>query len=249
MPRRFTWLLHFDAAADVRQTGEDQFLGTLEGARLRIDVLTPRGTTAQIDRYEPTWNNIARPTYHEMIGRLQLTTESLSATPIVAVLSVNSISERPTLTENPDLLVLTFDDSTRVGFNRTGGLVSLEGLQTDGRAVIITRSEGDGTRARAIDMRWYRDPSGRRTRTVVEEGEFRLTEEGWVPEFQPAGADPRSDFDDDGVVGFGDFVLFAQAFGSSSELPAWNPACDLDADGSIGFDDFVIFAASFGYVV
>ena len=249
MPRRFTWLLHFDAAADVRQTGEDRFLETFGDARLRIDVLTPTGMAAQIDRYEPTWNNIARPTYHEMIGRLQLTTGLLSATPIVAVLSVNSLSERPTLTESPDLLVLTFDDSTRVGFNRTGGLVSLEGLQTDARALVISRPEDGGPRARAIDMRWYRDASGRRTRTVVQEGEFRLTEEGWVPEFQPANADPRSDFDGDGVVGFGDFVAFARAFGSSSDLPNWIPACDLDADGRVGFGDFVIFAASFGYIV
>jgi hypothetical protein len=83
---------------------------------------------------------------------------------------------------------------------------------------------------------------------VVQEGEFTLKEESWVPDFQPGAADPQSDFDGDGVVGFGDFVVFAQAFGSGSDLPNWNPACDLNADGSIGFSDFVIFAASFGYV-
>ncbi|MDP6041531.1 MAG: chondroitinase-B domain-containing protein [Candidatus Latescibacteria bacterium] len=47
------------------------------------------------------------------------------------------------------------------------------------------------------------------------------------------------DFDGDGSVGFQDFLLFAQAFGSAdSEF-------DLDGDNSVGFRDFLIFAQVF----
>ena len=48
------------------------------------------------------------------------------------------------------------------------------------------------------------------------------------------------DFDGDGSVGFGDFVQFAAAFGSSTGK------FDLDGDGVVGFGDFVIFAGLFG---
>lgn len=54
---------------------------------------------------------------------------------------------------------------------------------------------------------------------------------------------PRApaDFDGDGVVGFSDFLLFAEAFGV---LPA-APLFDLDGDGAVTFADFVLFAAVF----
>ncbi len=48
------------------------------------------------------------------------------------------------------------------------------------------------------------------------------------------------DFDGDGSVGFADFVLFAQAFGSRQAR------YDLDGDGLVGFGDFVEFARAFG---
>jgi len=50
---------------------------------------------------------------------------------------------------------------------------------------------------------------------------------------------PSVDFDGSGVVGFTDFVLFAQAFGSEQDL------YDLDTDGRVGFTDFLIFAQRF----
>lgn len=49
-----------------------------------------------------------------------------------------------------------------------------------------------------------------------------------------------SDFDGSGSVEFGDFLLFAQAFGSSDS------GFDLDNDGQVGFGDFLIFAQAFG---
>jgi len=50
----------------------------------------------------------------------------------------------------------------------------------------------------------------------------------------------RADFDGSGRVGFGDFLLFASAFGSSDET------FDLDAGGRVDFGDFLLFAAVFG---
>ena len=49
--------------------------------------------------------------------------------------------------------------------------------------------------------------------------------------------------DSDGVVGFGDFLLFAAAFGGT------DATFDLDGDGPVGFSDFLIFADLFGQTV
>ena len=52
-----------------------------------------------------------------------------------------------------------------------------------------------------------------------------------------------ADFDSDGVVGFGDFLLFASAFGGT------DPTYDFDDDGIVGFSDFLQFASVFGQTV
>ena len=49
-----------------------------------------------------------------------------------------------------------------------------------------------------------------------------------------------ADFDGDGVVGFSDFFLFAEAFGGS------DPRFDLDDSGVVDFADFFLFTESFG---
>ncbi len=49
-----------------------------------------------------------------------------------------------------------------------------------------------------------------------------------------------ADFDGDGVVTFGDFALFAGAFGTDS------PVYDLDGDGRVAFGDFVMFVRVLG---
>lgn len=48
------------------------------------------------------------------------------------------------------------------------------------------------------------------------------------------------DFDGNGVVGFDDFFMFADSFGSP------NTFYDFDGDGRVDFDDFFVFADSFG---
>ncbi len=57
---------------------------------------------------------------------------------------------------------------------------------------------------------------------------------------------PFPDFDEDGVVGFADFLQFAGRFGSARGEESYDDRFDLNGDGSIGFPDFLIFAGSFG---
>ena len=54
------------------------------------------------------------------------------------------------------------------------------------------------------------------------------------------------DFDGDEQVGFGDFLAFAQHFGSRLGDRDWDSLYDLDKDESVGFTDFLIFAGAFG---
>ena len=54
------------------------------------------------------------------------------------------------------------------------------------------------------------------------------------------------DFDGDGTVGFGDFVIFAGVFGSSQGDEKYDGRYDLSGDGEVGLPDFVIFARNFG---
>ncbi len=56
----------------------------------------------------------------------------------------------------------------------------------------------------------------------------------------------NADFDGDGDVGFSDFLLFVDAFGTSEGVPGYNAAADLDGDGAVAFSDFLIFANAFG---
>ena len=48
------------------------------------------------------------------------------------------------------------------------------------------------------------------------------------------------DFDGDDSVGFRDFLMFAQAYGTTDQN------YDLNGDGSVGFRDFLIFAQMYG---
>ena len=54
------------------------------------------------------------------------------------------------------------------------------------------------------------------------------------------------DFDGDGTIGFGDFVIFAGVFGARQGDEKYESTYDLNGDGEIGFSDFVIFAQNFG---
>ncbi|MBT4499542.1 MAG: T9SS type A sorting domain-containing protein [Gemmatimonadetes bacterium] len=56
----------------------------------------------------------------------------------------------------------------------------------------------------------------------------------------PAEPELLGDFNFDGAVDFGDFFMFADAFGGT------DPAYDLDGNGAVDFGDFFIFADAFG---
>ena len=56
-------------------------------------------------------------------------------------------------------------------------------------------------------------------------------------------ANPKADFDGDGMVGITDFLLFVEAFGST------NSQFDIDGDGAVGITDFLLFVQSFGKTV
>lgn len=58
-----------------------------------------------------------------------------------------------------------------------------------------------------------------------------------------------ADFDDDGTVGFSDFVAFAGNFGTSQGDGRYDAKYDLNGDGNVGFADFVAFAGFFGQSV
>ena len=66
--------------------------------------------------------------------------------------------------------------------------------------------------------------------------------------FTAIGA-PNPDFNGDGRIGFGDFLLFAERFGLSQDDEGYEARYDLDANGAIGFSDFLIFARDFGTTV
>ena len=48
------------------------------------------------------------------------------------------------------------------------------------------------------------------------------------------------------TIGFGDFLLFASAFGKQSGDAGYEARFDTDADDSVGFSDFLAFAEVFG---
>ncbi len=68
--------------------------------------------------------------------------------------------------------------------------------------------------------------------------------------FEPsADVASKADFDANGSVGFGDFVLFAGAFGLSDTDSGFDVRFDLDGDFRINFSDFLLFAGVFGRLV
>ena len=62
------------------------------------------------------------------------------------------------------------------------------------------------------------------------------------------GGDTASipDFDGDGTIGFGDFVIFAGVFGARQGDEKYDATHDLNGDGEIGFSDFLIFSENYG---
>ena len=49
------------------------------------------------------------------------------------------------------------------------------------------------------------------------------------------------DFDGDGTIGIGDFLIFVDVFGSRQGDEKYEARYDLDGNGEIGISDFLIF--------
>ncbi len=111
-----------------------------------------------------------------------------------------------------------------------------------GAQVTFTVTSGGGTLTAAAVMT---DSMGRAAATLTlgsQPGPNIV--EVRVAELEPvtftATGKVTPDFDGDGVTGFADFFLFAEAFGGS------DPRFDLDASGTVDFADFFLFAEHFG---
>ena len=57
---------------------------------------------------------------------------------------------------------------------------------------------------------------------------------------------PTVDFDEDGEVGFSDFILFARGFGKTDQDAGFDARLDLNDNGEVDFQDFILFAQQFG---
>lgn len=61
-----------------------------------------------------------------------------------------------------------------------------------------------------------------------------------------ASGPTAADFDNDGVVGFTDFLIFLRSFGSQSGDENHNPSTDFDGNGATNFSDFMSFSTHYG---
>ena len=57
-----------------------------------------------------------------------------------------------------------------------------------------------------------------------------------------------ADFDGDGIVGLGDFLLFVGKFGTRQGDGRYEAKYDLDGDGQVGGSDFLVFVGFFGQI-
>lgn len=57
---------------------------------------------------------------------------------------------------------------------------------------------------------------------------------------------PSVDFDEDGEVGFSDFLIFARGFGNTDQDAGFDARLDLNGNGEVDFQDLILFAQQFG---
>ncbi|RNI11869.1 hypothetical protein EFE42_09545 [Methanohalophilus sp. RSK] len=77
---------------------------------------------------------------------------------------------------------------------------------------------------------------------AVTHGDFRLFIPPDMISDQNGGDVTKGDFNDDGVINFGDFVEFSGAYDTSTGDANYNPIADFDDDGDVDFGDFVEFS-------
>ena len=134
---------------------------------------------------------------------------------------------------------------TLVVQNAGGESLNINDIQSDLEGISISTTEllvaaGDSARVRITFTPAETGPfSG--TLTILsndpENGSITVSFSGTAV-FVPVN--PRADFDDDGEIGFSDFIVFAQAFNTD------NATFDLDGSGLVDFTDFLEFARNYG---
>ncbi len=141
----------------------------------------------------------------------------------------------------PNVVVLPAEHGTSPTFVQ----ISIGAL--GGQATVNTGLVG------AIRFRTMAAFSGTNIRLVRGElgrgGQFERVTLSVSVSLQSGSVAPTPDFDGDGVVGFADFVQFANVFGSRRGDGKYQAKYDLDSDGAIGFSDFVILVNDFGQTV
>ena len=120
-------------------------------------------------------------------------------------------------------------------------VLDLHGDPVAGVTVTFEVISGDGTLSAETATT---DSTGRAATTLTlgsQPGQIvvQVAVEGLMPETFTVFAQATPDFDGSGVVDFGDFFLFADAFGSTDSR------FDLDGSGVVDFGDFFIFADAF----
>ena len=73
---------------------------------------------------------------------------------------------------------------------------------------------------------------------------WELFSQGLVLLYAQTAAD--ADYNDDGVVGVDDFLLFIARFGTSQGDGKYEAKYDLDSDGQVNVADFLVFVDFFG---
>ena len=124
-------------------------------------------------------------------------------------------------------------DGTLLAFLDEIAILALWDVETGGRVASLGHTGGVWSLAFS--------PDGTRIASALYDGTVILSD---ISEFVVRPQMP--DFDGDGTVGFGDFLLFAAVFGRSQGDAGYDARYDLDGNGVIGFSDFLIFAGAFG---
>ena len=114
-------------------------------------------------------------------------------------------------------------------------------VSADGKTVYAANQDSN-------ELQFFDAATGFIRKTILlEDGPRGIAVRGQpVYEDAPITDPSRADFDRDGSVGFGDFVLFAQGFGTRPGDPNFDANLDLNGDEQVSFADFILFAAVFG---
>ena len=75
---------------------------------------------------------------------------------------------------------------------------------------------------------------------------FVWPEPTWRPRHANIPSNKLKDLDVDGVVGFSDFLIFVQHYGTICDMSTYYHNADFDGNGVVGFSDFLLFSQEFG---